>query len=100
VVVIIGAGHPKHPQELIVPCDVVITENKISISCDAEDGSKIVYEGKNNNNEHYILTWRDEEGVKGEGTLHRINKESRIMEGYWIEKKNDQKGFWRIFLEK
>jgi hypothetical protein len=80
------------PQEETVDCEVVITDDKISISY-----PDAVYIGKNNNTEHYLLKWEENGEIKGEGSLHRMNKSSKILEGYW--KEEGTRGFWRIHLD-
>ena len=75
-------------------CQVRIDGDKIVVSYKDEGFAKtVVYNGVDHGIGHYELSCPEEHG---HATLHRFNKDSRYLEGYWEERPDS--GMWRIEL--
>jgi len=72
-------------------CEVRIDGSDIVVTY-KDDGSIVLYRGRDEGHGHYVLQCLDRHG---RATLHQI-PQSKFLEGYWIEE--GQRGFWRIVL--
>lgn len=73
------------------PCVVKITEDKILVEYEGEDGL-VQYCGANDGSGHFTLTCDE---VKGRASLHCFTGSS-ILEGHWVE--GGYRGMWKIEL--
>lgn len=74
---------------------ISMEDNKISLSFDNEDGENFKYLGEENGSGHYLLKSTDSDE---KCTLHGFPS-SKILDGYWLDKENDDEGFWRVRIK-
>lgn len=81
--------------EVEVEGEVRFDDTRISVSYEIEDGGYVVYQGTEKGKGHYELR---APSINGRATLHMFDS-SRILEGYWAEREEDDiRGMWRIRL--
>lgn len=86
------AGYPSDEQyEGTWPCHVRISDERIELRYEGDDGLEVEWIGQDLGGGHYVLNGPD----GGKAVFHRFAG-SKILDGYWEEK--PARGMWRVIL--